>query len=137
MCRKDMNTLLEIGRDKDIVLKAPPSNQEVKAFAEERGPGPVLKHMRFCFNVTAKHPWNTDLADQFVEKFMKDRGIEEAEEALVYELFMYRFDSLKRRYREWQFKRGEDAVQRAQRVKEMHKMERKMRRRDTRRNNVS
>ena len=93
--------------------------------------------MRFCFNVTAKHPWNTDLAVQFVEQFMVNRGAEEAKEALVYELFMVRFGSLKRRYREWQFKRGEDTVQRAQRVKEMHKMERMMWRRDTRRNNVS
>ena len=62
-----MNILLEIGRDKDIVLKTLPSNKEVEAFAEERGLGPILKRMRFCFNVTAKHPWNTDLANQFVE----------------------------------------------------------------------
>jgi hypothetical protein len=137
MCRKDMNTVLEINRDKDIVLKKPPSIEEVEAFAEETGPGPKLKPMRFCFDVTAKHAWNIDLAEQFVEKFMIFRGIEEAEEGLVYELFTGRFSSLKRRYKEWQLKRGEDTVQRAQRVKEMHKAERCMRRRDTRRNNVS
>ena len=132
MCRKDMNILLEIGRDKDIVLKTPPSNKEVEAFAEERGLGLVLKHMHFCFNVTAKHPQNIDLADQFVEQFMKYGGVEEAKEALVYELFMCHFNSLKQQYREWQFKRGEDTVQHAQCVKEMHKIEQKMRRRDTR-----
>jgi hypothetical protein len=137
MCRKDMNTLLEIGRDKDIVLKTPPSNEEVEAFAEERGPGPVLNPMRFCFDVTAKHAWNIDLAEQFVDHFMSDHGIGISEEPLVYEIFTVRFGSLKRRYREWQIKRGEDTVQRAQRVKEMHKVERTMRRRDTRRNNVS
>ena len=93
--------------------------------------------MRFSFDVTAKHPWNADLAEQFVGEFMKHRRINNAEESLVYELFTTRFDTLKRRYREWQLMRGEDNVQRAQRVKEMHKEERRMRRRDTRRNNVS
>lgn len=132
-----MNTLLDISNDKDIVLKTPPSNEEVEAFAEEKGPGPVLKPMRLCFDVTPKHAWNIDLAEQFAEQFMSNRGIGKAEEPLVYELFTTRFCSLKRRYREWKLKRGEDTVQRAQRVKEMHKVERRMRRRDTRRNNVS
>lgn len=77
------------------------------------------------------------MAEQFVDQFMSDRGIGKDEEPLIYELFTTRFGSLKRRYREWQFKEGEDAVQRAQRVKEMHRVERRMRRRDTRRNNVS
>jgi hypothetical protein len=137
MCRKDMNILLEINVDKDIVLKKPPSNEVVEAFAEERGPGPTLKPMRLCFNVTAKHAWNIDLAEQFVEQFMKNRRIGKDEEPLVYELFTVRFNSLKRRYREWQLRGGEDTVQRAQRVNEMHRVERRMRRRDTRRNNVS
>ena len=137
MCRKDMNTLLEIARDKEIVLKMPPSNEEVEAFAEETGPGPELKPMRLCFNVTAKHAWNDELAEQFVTNFRRFHEIGIHEEPLLYELFAVRFSSLKRRYREWQLKRGEDVVQRTQRVKEMHKEERKMGRRDTRRNNVS
>jgi hypothetical protein len=137
MCRKDMNNVLEINRDKDIVLKTPPSNEEVEAFAEETGPGPELQPMRFCFDVTAKHAWNIDLAEQFVGKFMIYRGIKKDEEELVYELFTGRFSSLKRRYKEWQLKRGEDTVQRTQRVKEIHRVERRMGRRDTRRNNVS
>jgi hypothetical protein len=137
MCRRDMNAVLEIDRDKEIVLKTPPSNEEVEAFAEETGPGPELKPMHLCFSVTAKHAWNTELAEQFVTHFMKFRGIGREEEPLLYELFTVRFNTLKRRYREWQLKRGEDTVQRAQRVKEMYKVERRMRRRDTRRNNVS
>ena len=132
-----MNSALEIGNDKDIVLKTPPSKEEVEDFAEERGPGPELKPMRLSFDVTAKHAWNVDLAEQFVMMFMKYRRIKSDEEPLVYELFTARFSSLKRQYKEWQLKRGEDAVQRAQRVKEMHKEKRRMRRRDTRRNNVS
>ena len=50
--------------------------------------------MCFCFNVTAKHPWNTDLAVQFVEQFMVNRGVKEAEEALIYELFTVHFGSV-------------------------------------------
>jgi hypothetical protein len=132
-----MNALLHIQRDKDIVLKTPPSNEEVEAFAEERGPGPELDPMRFSFDVTAKHAWNIDLAEQFVGRWMIHQKIDSAEEPLVYELFTARFLSLKRRYREWKLQNGEDTVQRAQRVKEMHTEERRMRRRDTRRNNVS
>jgi hypothetical protein len=133
-----MNSLLDIKRDKDIVLKTPPSIEEVEAFAEEEGPGPdLMNDMRFSFDVPAMHAWNNDLAEQFVTEFMKHRKINSAEAPLVYELFTTRFSTLKRRYREWQPKRGEDNVQRKQRVEEMHKEERRMRRRDTRRNNVS
>jgi hypothetical protein len=132
-----MNYLIDIQNDKDIVGKTPPSIEEVNAFAEEVGQGPKLAPMRLSFDVSAKHPWNTDLADQFVEKFMKFRKIKSDEETLVYDLFTARFTSLKRRYREWQLEEGEDTVQRAQHVKIMHKEERRMGRRDTRRNNVS
>ena len=132
-----MNNLLDIQKDKDIVRKMPPSIEEVEAFAEETGPGPELVTMRLSFDVPARHAWNADLAEQFVGEFMKHRKIESDEETLVYELFTARFNSLKQRYNEWQLKMGEDTVQHAQRVKEMHKEERRMRRRDTRRNNVS
>jgi hypothetical protein len=132
-----MNVLLDINKDKDIVHKKPPSKKEVEAFDKEIGEGPKLKPMRLSFDVTAKHAWNMKLAEEFVTPFMRVRQIEIDEEPLVYELFAVRFSSLKRRYREWQPMRGEDTVQRAQRVKEMHKEEQRMRRRDTRRNNVS
>lgn len=135
--RRDMNPLLGIDKDKDIVTKTPPSYEEVEDFAEERGPGPELNPMHFSFDVTAKHAWNMDLAEQFVTKWMKHRKINEDEEHLVYEIVTNRFLSLKRRYRQWQLQDGEDNVARAQRVKEMQKEERKMQRRDTRRNNVS
>ena len=137
MCCKDMNILLEINKDKDIILKILPSEREVEAFAEERGPGPILKPMHLCFDITAKHAWNMDLAEQFVEHFMSNCKIDRAEEQLVYELFTVHFGSLKRQYSEWRMKSGEDAVQCALRVKDRHAVERRMRRRDTRRNNVS
>jgi hypothetical protein len=135
--RKDMNDLLDIQKDKDIVRKTPPSNEELEDYVEETGPGPDISPMRLSFDVTARHPWNADLADQFVMEFMKHRKIDSAEEPLVYELFTARFISLKRRYREWELMRGEDTMQRAQRVKNMHLEERRLRRKDTRRNNVS
>ena len=137
MLRKDMNILLEIARDKDIVLKPPPSNEEVEAFAEETGRGPKLHPMRLCFNATVKHAWNADLAEQFVTNCRRFHKIREEEEPLLYELFEIRFSTLKRRYRQWQLRRGEDATQHAQRVQEMDKEDQKLRRRDTRRNNVS
>ena len=110
---------------------------DVEAFADGEGPGPELVPMQLCFDVPAKHPWNTDLAEHFVGEFMKERKINSDEEPLVYELFTARFNSLKRRYSEWQLKGDEDPLQRTQRVKDMHTEERRLRRRDTRRNNVS
>lgn len=135
--RKDMNVLLRIKRDKDIVKIEPPSIEEVEDFADETGPGPKLVPMRLSFDITAGHAWNLDLAKQFVEAWMKHRNIHGDEEAIVYELFNTCFLTLKRRYRAWQLQDGEEDVRRKQHVKEMDKEERRMRRRDTRRNNVS
>ncbi|KAF8805354.1 hypothetical protein BYT27DRAFT_7213264 [Phlegmacium glaucopus] len=135
MCHKEMNILLEIKNDKNIVLKTPPSKKEIEDFAEERGPGPVLKPMRLSFDVSASHAWNIDLVEQFVGQVKRNHTIGEAEESLLYELFVQRFYSLKREYNKWKLKDGEDTVQRAQRVKELKRLERGMRRKDTRRNN--
>jgi hypothetical protein len=137
MCREEMNIFLEISKDTDIAFKTPPSIEVVEAFAKDDGPGPVLKPMRLCFDVPARHAWNIDLAEQFVQRFMRNHEVDESEECLIYELFNGRFNSLKRRYNEWQCKEGEDGVQRRQRVKEKHKVERKLQRKDTRRNKVS
>jgi hypothetical protein len=132
-----MNTLLNINQDVDIVRKTPPSVEEVEAFCDETGPGPVLKSMRLCFDVPLSNAWNNDLAEQFVDHFMRCNELDEGEKPLVFELFDMRFHCLKRRYNEWRIKQGEDDVQRAQRVKEKQKLERKVQRRDTRRNRVS
>jgi len=132
-----MNVLLEIKKDTDIVYKTPPSTEEIEAFEEERGDGPELNPMRLFLGAKITHCWNNDLAEQFVERFMHRHEVEEGEETLLYELFANRFIALKRRYNEWRIKKGEDAVQRAERVKEKHKRERGMQRKDTRRNSVS
>ena len=112
-----MNVLLCIKRDKDIVKIEPPSIEEVEDFTDETGPGPKLVPMCLSFDVTAGHAWNLDLAEQFVEAWMKHRNIHGDEEAIVYELFNTRFLTLKRRYRAWQLQDGEDDVWRKQRVK--------------------
>ena len=122
MCCKDMNILLEINKGKGI-LKMPPSKEEVEAFAEERGPGPILKPMHLCFDITAKHARNMDLAKQFVEHFMRNHQINSAEEQLVHELFTVCFDGLKWRYSKWPMKSREDAVQHALHVKDRHAVE--------------
>lgn len=132
-----MNVLLEIKKDTDIINKIPPSTEEIEAFEDDTGDGPELNPMRLCFDMPVTHAWNNDLAEQFVEQFMHHNKVEESDEALIHELFVNRFTCLKRRYNEWQFREGEDSVQRARRVKEKHQMERKMQRKDTRRNTVS
>jgi len=93
--------------------------------------------MRLCFDVKITHCWNNDLAEQFVEWFMRSHDVDESQESLLHELFTNRFISLKRQYNEWRIKEGEDAVQRADRVKEKRRKGRRMQRKDTRRNNVS
>lgn len=132
-----MNVLLEIRKDTDIVKKTPPADQVIEAFENETGYGPELNPMQLCFNVPVTHCWNIDLAEQFIQQFMRQHEIEKSEEPLLYELFTNRFGSLKRRYNEWRIEMGEDTVQRTQRVKEKHRRTRKMQRRDTRRNRVS
>lgn len=90
-----MNIILDIQKDKDIVQKTSPSIEEVKAFAEETGPGPELGSMHFSFDVPEKHAWKADLAEQFIGEFMKHWKIKSDEELLVYELFTTRLNSLK------------------------------------------
>ncbi|KAF8817368.1 hypothetical protein BYT27DRAFT_7247260 [Phlegmacium glaucopus] len=136
MCCKEMNTLLEIKNDRSIVLKTPPSKKEIEDFAEERGPGPVLKPMCLSFNVSALHAWNIDLAEQFIGQLTRDHKIGEADKPLLYELFVQCFYSLKREYNKWKLKDGEDTVQHEQQVKELKRLERGMRRKDTRRNGL-
>jgi len=132
-----MNALLVIQKDTDIIHKTPPSTEEIEAFEEETGDGPELNPMRLCFDVKITHCWNNDLAEQFVEWFMRSHDVDESQESLLHELFTNRFISLKRQYNEWRIKEGEDAVQRADRVKEKRRKGRRMQRKDTRRNNVS
>jgi hypothetical protein len=68
---------------------------------------------------------------------MRRHEVEESEEPLLHELFTNCFTTLKRRYNEWQIKEEEDAVQHVECVKEKHKNERGLQRKDTRQNNVS
>src|SRR5271155_6197330 len=134
---EEMNLLIEISKDADIVLKRQPSAEEVEAFAEETGNGPELKPMRLYFDMKMSHAWNSDLAEQFVSRFMRYHDLGESDEALLHELFTTRYTSLKRQYQEWQLKKGEDTVQRAKCVKEKYQVKRLLVRKDTRRNTVS
>ena len=120
-----MNVLLGIKKDLDIVYKTLPLAEEVKAFEDKTGDGPVLNPMHLSFDVTASHVWNNNLAEQFVEWFMHQHEVDENEEALIHELFMNHYICLKRQYNKWQLKEEEDSVQHGQHMKEKHQVERK------------
>jgi hypothetical protein len=75
-----MNVLLKIKKDTNIVYKTPPSTKEIKAFEDEMGDGPKLNPMRLCLGAKITHCWNSDLAEQFVERFMHRHKVEESEE---------------------------------------------------------
>jgi hypothetical protein len=105
-----MNVLLEIKKDTDIVYKTPPSTEKIEAFEDEMGDGPKLNPMRLCLGAKTTHCWNSDLAEQFVERFMRRHEVKESEEPLLHELFTNRFTALKWQYNKWQIKEGEDAV---------------------------
>jgi hypothetical protein len=82
-----MNVLLKIKKDTDIVYKTPPSTKEIEAFEDETGDGPKLNFMRLCLNAKITHCWNSDLAEQFVEWFMRRHEVKESEKPLLHKLF--------------------------------------------------
>ena len=132
-----MNVLLKIKKDKDIVYKTPPSTEEIEAFEDETGDGPTLNPMCLCLGAKITHCWNNDLAEKFVKWFMCRHEVKASEEVLLHELSTNCFITLKWRYNEWQIKEGEDTVQHAECIKEKHKREKGMKRKDTRWNAVS
>ena len=50
-----MNVLLGIKKDIDIVYKTLPSAEEVEAFEDKTGDGPVLNPMCLSFDIPASH----------------------------------------------------------------------------------
>ena len=132
-----MNVLLKIKKDTDIVYKTLPSTKEIEAFKDKTGDGPKLNPMHLCLGAKIIHCWNSDLAEQFVERFMHRHEVKKSEEQVLHELFTNCFITLKWQYNEWQIKEGEDAVQCVEHVKEKHKKERGLQRKDTGQDNVS
>ena len=135
--RTMMNELIGIMKDVDMVKIPGPSITEVKAFEDETGAGPKLKPMRLYFNGTMKHPWNADLAEQFVSHFMSKFAVDENDEDDIWSLFKQRFLNLKRKVSERKLKQDEDEVGALQRVANKDKARLEGQRPNTRRGTVS
>jgi hypothetical protein len=132
-----MNELIGSMKDVDMVKIPRPSITEVKAFEDETGAGPKLKLMRLYFNGTMKHPWNADLAEQFLSHFMSKFAMEENDEDDIWSLFKQCFSNLKQKVSERKLKQDEDKVGALQRVVNKDKARLEGQRPDTRRGTVS
>ena len=135
--RTMMNDFIGIMKDEDIVRIPKVSIGEVKAFEDETGAGPKLKPMRLYFDSTMKHPWNADLAEQFVSHFQSRAAVDENDEDDIWDLFKQRFLNLKRRISERKLKDNEDEVGALQRVVNKQKERLDGQRPNTRRGTVS
>jgi hypothetical protein len=111
--------------------------KEVEAYAEEKGPGPRLNPMRLSFLSKPKHPWNQDLAEQFIEQLKKELTIHPGEEQVIYSIFFDNFSNLRCQFKKWIPKTGESQEEVAVQVraKKLNKLQKT--RRDTRQNGVS
>jgi hypothetical protein len=136
-----MNSLLGIKNAKDIQWRSQPSKEAVDAFANRTGPGPNLVPMQLALGYKKNEPWNVTMGEQFFDDFL-DREearlkIKENEWPIIYEKFWQRFTNLRKEWKQWQPKSGEDAHavshRNSQRIKKTHKVTR----RDARRNYVS
>ena len=116
-----MNDLMDIKNDRDVIKMPKPSSNEINSFLEE-GPRPKLKPMRLHFNGKVKHPWNLDLAEQFVGHFMSRAAVDRNDEDNIWTLFEQRFLNLKRKVKEREPKDDEDEIQVLQQVVKRRKV---------------
>jgi hypothetical protein len=136
-----MNSLLRIEHDSDIQRCLQPSKETIAAFAEERGSDPDLVPMQLAFEYKKKEPWNKFLGEEFFDDFLEQEGptlrIQENEWALIYELFWQRFENLKKEWKRWQKKNGEDDKAVRHRNSTNNQLDLKSKRRNARRRHVS
>jgi hypothetical protein len=136
-----MNSLLRIEHDPDIQWCLQPSTESVAAFAEGNGSDPALVPMQLAFGYKKKEPWNKCLGEQFFDDFLDREGtnlrIQEKEWPLIYELFWQRFENLKKEWKKWQKKNGEDDKSVHHRNSTSKQLDLKTKRRNARRRHVS
>jgi len=136
-----MNSLLRIEHDSDIQWHSQPSGETVDDFAEGNGPDPTLVPMQLAFRYKKKDVWNKHLGEQFFDDFLEHGGtnlrLQENEWPLIYKLFWQRFDNLKKEWKKWQKKNGEDDKAVHHRNIKNSQSDLKSKRRNTRRRNVS
>lgn len=136
-----MNSLLRIKHDLDIQWCIQPSKEVVAAFAEGNGPDPALVPMQLAFEYKKKEAWNACLGEQFLDDFLEREGsnlhIRGNEWPLIHELFWQRFENLKKEWKKWQKKNGEDDKSVRHRNFTNKQLDLKTKRRNTRRRQVS
>lgn len=107
-----MNSLLRIEHNPDIQRCLQPSEEMVAAFVEGEGPDPPLALMQLAFGYKKKELWNKCLGEQFFDDFLEREGpnlqLQENEWPLIIELFWQHFKNLKKKWKKWQKKDGED-----------------------------
>jgi hypothetical protein len=136
-----MNSLLKIGKDSDIKWCSQPSKKSVDDFVERDGLNPALVPMQLAFGYMKKHAWNVSLREQFFDDFEEREGprlgLQENEWPLIDELFGQRFENLKKEWKKWQIKEGEDEKAVHHRNSTSSRLDLKSKRRNARRQHVS
>lgn len=97
--------------------------------------------MQLAFRYSKKEAWNIFLGEQFFDDFLDQEGsklhIQEDEWPLVYDLFWQRFANLKKEWKKWQKKDGEDDKEVHHRNSANNRMDLKAKRKNARRRHVS
>lgn len=139
--RRHLNSLLTIEHDSDIKWRSQPSREIVDDFAEGKGSNPGLVPMQLAFKYTKKEAWNKNLGEQFFDDFLVQEGsklrLQDNEWPLIYELFWQRFDNLKKEWKKWQKKDGENDMEVHHRNSTKFLMDLRRKRRNARRRQVS
>jgi hypothetical protein len=136
-----MNSLLMIEHDLDIQWCSQPSEEIVAAFAKENGSEPALIPMQLAFGYKKNEAWNKYLAELFFDDFL-DREesklqLHENEWPIIQEIFWQRFENLKKEWKKWQKKDGEDDRAVRHRNSTNNQLSLKSKRRNARRRQVS
>jgi len=133
-----MNSLIGIKKDKLIRDVKPPLLSVVEKFATDDNPviHPSLDPMNFCFEVKYGHPWNEEVANQFMQSFLSTHDTPPEDRLIAYSAVKQCFVTLKSLVMEATPKKGEDEVQTRERVEKKDASKNKRTRRDTRRRGV-
>lgn len=133
-----MNPLIGIKKDKMIRGVESPLLSVVEKYAIDDNPAihPTLAPMSFCFEVKYSHPWNEELANQFMQSFLLTHNIRPEDRLITYSAVKQCFTTLKALVKEAKPKKGEDEVQTRERVEKKDASKNKTTRRDTRRRGV-
>ncbi|KAF8881965.1 hypothetical protein CPB84DRAFT_1851432 [Gymnopilus junonius] len=137
--RSHMNSLLNIKCDREIRWISQPSKEKVDAFAEREGPGPTLVPLAL-FSPTKRSMlgiwiWARNFSTISLREGPRLR-LREREWPIIYEIFWQRFSNLKREWKKWQPKEGEDKTAVNHRNSETTRVTLKSKRRNARRKHL-